>query len=217
MNIDESAIPFLDWKKISKSGELDESFIIAYAKKIRWKLLLEHQQLSEELLVACSQKIDWYTFSKYQQLTRFSDSFIESYKDRIHWDEVSIHQPLTEEFIETYGEELNWFYLSQHQTLSEEFVERNAERLTWRALCPSKVEMSNAFILTHFDRLNPRLLTAYKHDLNEEVIDRILELDPFSNHEDAQAFYYVEQYQTITNEQRQKLNHYWREKHKKET
>lgn len=212
MNISKEILPYIDWKKLSKSRKLENDFIIKHKKKINWKVLLEYQQVDEEVIIHCMDKINWELFSKYQDISRFSEKFIDEYGTNFNWNDISIHQKLNEEVIETYKDDLNWYEISARQHLSEAFVEKYSHLIHWRVITSD--DFSNEFIIKHFDKFNPRLLATYQDNLSSKVIDLLLALDPFESWDNNAVYESIENRHKVNKEQRQILNAYWHKKFK---
>ena len=52
------------------------------------------------------------------------ESFIEKYKDRVDWYNISRCQKLSEEFLERHKDKVNWPLIFIYQDLSEDFKKK---------------------------------------------------------------------------------------------
>lgn len=85
-----------EWRYVSMTKGLTESFIYEFRDKVDWKFISIHQILSHE--------------------------FIRRFSDKVHWLCISKHQTLTEDFIREFKDKVDWFFISFVQTLSEKFI-----------------------------------------------------------------------------------------------
>lgn len=98
-----------DWKYISWSQKLSESFIEKYKDKVDWVWISKYQKLSESFIGRYQDRVDWVCVSKYQYL---SEKFIEKYRNKINWDLVSEYQFISKFFIKKYRYRINMKFIN---------------------------------------------------------------------------------------------------------
>jgi hypothetical protein len=64
--------------------------------------------------------------------SNLSEKFIEKYKDKVDWWDISFRQNLSEKFIEKFENEVKWDWISKYQELSEIFIEEHKDKVNWR-------------------------------------------------------------------------------------
>ena len=69
-----------DWRKISTTRGLSESFIREFQDKVEWHFICENQILSESFIREFQDKVDWYPVSFKQVL---SEDFKIEFKDKV--------------------------------------------------------------------------------------------------------------------------------------
>lgn len=52
---------------------------------------------------------------------KFSEEFLEHYKDKLNWTLISRYQFLSEDFIRKHKDKVNWNHITRFQILSDEF------------------------------------------------------------------------------------------------
>lgn len=52
---------------------------------------------------------------------KFSEEFLEHYKDKLNWTLISRYQFLSEDFIRRHKDKVNWNHITRFQILSDEF------------------------------------------------------------------------------------------------
>ena len=75
------------------------------------------------------------TINDYVTRATVSISFIEKFKQIIHWDILSQYQKLPEKFIQENFKDLIKTDIEMEQILSEDFIMRNIDRLKMRDIC----------------------------------------------------------------------------------
>jgi hypothetical protein len=109
------------------------------------------EELLERLGLNDESKVNWNHVKTYFNI-KFSEGFIETYKDNIDWFWVSLYQPLSESFIEKYSDKVEWCIISSHQKLSKEFILKNWDQLDWEELFKRKL-ISNKFLIKNIDKI----------------------------------------------------------------
>ena len=71
--------------------------------------------------------------------------FIRKFADKVHWDQISVYQELSEEFIREFADRVNWQRISIYQRLSEGFIREFADRVDWLQISKYQ-ELSDEFI-----------------------------------------------------------------------
>ena len=90
-------------------------------------------KLSDATIRRLIQTVDWRIISEYQQL---SPDFLEEFRDRISWRNVSQRPGLSEETIRRFQNYVIWPLICRHQKLTEGFIAEFADRVNWEPLSP---------------------------------------------------------------------------------
>lgn len=91
--------------------------------------------------------MNWKEISSQKGLT---EAFIVENEERVYWDCISLNDtPYSEDFMRTYKEKLHWRSVSKLQVLSEDFIREMKHVVEWTEIAKSQV-ISYEFILEHF-------------------------------------------------------------------
>ena len=90
-------------------------------------------KLTEATIRRLIQTVDWRTISECQQL---SPDFLDEFRDKISWRNVSQKPGLSEETIRRFQNYVIWPLICRHQKLTESFITEFADRVTWEPLSP---------------------------------------------------------------------------------
>lgn len=104
-NIDKIDFNYMELDYVS------EEFLIKYEDKVNWVKVYQRNKLSSIL-------IDKHIKNKFyiDNLSYYRGQYLS------YWDKISKYQILSETFIETYKDRLNWYFINRYQThLSQEF------------------------------------------------------------------------------------------------
>ena len=116
-------------------------FIIKHLNDISIDDLIETRELPESLIDrisrSCLCDFNWDQVVMHQQL---SEDFIRDHHSQFLslWNKISEYQVLSEDFIREFKRYVNWNYISTYQTISEEFIEEFSDHINWRILRPNK-------------------------------------------------------------------------------
>lgn len=125
----------LDWIEIAKQPKLSESFIQEHAQNFDWSILIRYQTISESLMKKNKHKfLLLHAFTTQQILEEYIEKFITDMGgpqkvDARYWNAISRGQTLSESFIETYVDRINWISILQKQMLSFSFLKKHVKHL----------------------------------------------------------------------------------------
>jgi hypothetical protein len=95
--------------------------------------------------------------------------FIEKYKDKVDWYDVSRYQKLSEKFIEKYKDHVDWYGVSRYQKLSEDFIQKhgiNPNPFLYPKTNKTKKELVKEYANKHGLKFDGTYLYAFrKHDM----------------------------------------------------
>jgi hypothetical protein len=130
----EEFAPKFDWEVASKEitkhkviKDEDEALVREFSNYFYWKQLSK-VSLSEKLIDDYNDKVDWEGISMHSPM---SEDFLRKYDDKINFDLISEWQRLTESFINDYADKLNWHKISKRQKLSISFMWKHINDMDW--------------------------------------------------------------------------------------
>ena len=99
-----------------------------------------------------------------------SETFIEKYKGKLNWNNVSMYQKMSEEFIERHKNDVDWYYVSMFQKLSESFIEKFKDYVAWQNISTYQ-KLSEPFIEKFKDKVTWRYISLYQ-TLSDKFIEK---------------------------------------------
>lgn len=185
------------WNKIQRYGDLSEGFLGTFKEHINWMDLLYYTTLSEDFMdrhmdfffekkmvhhLPVSQNIsealvrkhknkftpmDWRVLCRHK---RFSEDFIDEFKDSVDWPTISCCYDLQESFIERHIDRIDWYWILTSQALPSEFLWRHhdATGFNWDIVSMRQV-LDTDFIFQFADFLNWGTLVEFQ-SLSRAVI-----------------------------------------------
>lgn len=163
----------VDWKSISQTENLSDSFIRENADKLDWKRMSQYQILSDDILEEFHDLIDWRVASRWQQL---SEDIMEQHFDLLDWDYISCKQQLSEDFIYRYQDFLDWVYVSESQVLSEDCIREHETLVEWNLIALFQGPFTEEFILEFFNRNMLRLRDLYQISKKQQLSEELMRL-----------------------------------------
>jgi len=127
----------------------------------------EYQKLSGEFIEKFKGKVNWVNISINQKL---NGDYIAKFSNYVNWNNVSRYQRLSEDLIEKYKNQVDWEYISVYQKLSEEFIEKYKNQVNWDCISAYQ-ELSEKFIEKHKDKVHWFNITC-SQNLSEEFITK---------------------------------------------
>lgn len=117
---------------------LSNDFMQKIATEEAWKELSGNFQWNESLLEKYQDKVDWHEVSENTNIL-WTIPMVQKFKNRIDWDKFSRHaekEALTEAFIEAFKEKWNWVELSENSSLelTHELLEKFADQWVWEEI-----------------------------------------------------------------------------------
>ena len=117
---------------------LSNEFMQNIATEEAWKELSGKFNWSEVLLEKYQDKVDWDEISE-NRIIRWTIPMIQKFQKKINWDKFSDYAEeniLTESYIEAFKEKWNWHNLSNNSSLpmTDELLEKFADRWDWEQL-----------------------------------------------------------------------------------
>lgn len=114
---------------------LSNEFMQKIATEKAWKELSEEFYWSESLLEKYQDKVDWHLVSGNTNIL-WTIPMVQKFKNRIDWDHFTrcaSKETLSEAFIETFKDKWNWSELSQSYNLEMtiELLEKYADFWSW--------------------------------------------------------------------------------------
>ncbi|WQJ53735.1 MAG: hypothetical protein [Wendovervirus sonii] len=127
------------------------------------------------------EKISNNTKKCVSSLPYLSNDFIKTYKDKLYWPVIDIHNieglpfsllyekrnmigaykwkeiskfiVLPEDFIEYMDDYIDWYNISKYQNLSDMFIDKYADKLSWESLI-RKYNLPEELLIRHQDKIN---------------------------------------------------------------
>lgn len=98
------------WKSLSGEFAWTETLLEKHGDKVDWEEISENRNIiwTIPMLQKFSKKVDWNTLSDHSNEDWFTESHIETFKDKLDWSKISSTFPLTEEIIDKYIDYLDW-------------------------------------------------------------------------------------------------------------
>jgi len=72
--------------------------------------------------------------SKFKKNGELYKKSYKEFQDKVHWNNISWKQKLSEEFIEKFQDKVDWYYISYKQTLSGEFIRKFHHKIDFNKL-----------------------------------------------------------------------------------
>lgn len=173
----------LIWELLSKSQTFREEFIEEMQEHVVWTYLVMDQQLSEEFLHKHYENIKDY-FSWIWRKQNVSVSFIETYKERVDWLQLSYNEILSKEVIETYQDKLDWTALTSSYPLTEEFIRMFRLNIRWNHIPHHFLKTASfSFCNTYKEKLDSRLRSLQQENplqFTKEEWEELIDEETFS-------------------------------------
>jgi hypothetical protein len=117
---------------------LSNDFMQKIATEEAWKELSGNFQWNESLLEKYQDKVDWHEVSGNTNIL-WTIPMVQKFKNRIDWDKFSRHaekEALTEAFIEAFKDKWNWSELSENSSieLTHELLDKFADYWVWEEI-----------------------------------------------------------------------------------
>jgi hypothetical protein len=117
---------------------LSNDFMQKIATEEAWKSLSGDFQWNESLLEKYQDKVDWHEVSENFR-TMWTIPMVQKFKSRIDWEKFSRHagkEVLTESFIEAFKDKWNWTELSGNTSLelTHELLEKFVDYWAWEEI-----------------------------------------------------------------------------------
>jgi hypothetical protein len=117
---------------------LSNDFMQKIATEEAWKELSGNFQWNESLLEKYQDKVDWHEVSENTNIL-WTIPMVQKFKNRIDWDKFSRHaekEALTEAFIEAFKDKWNWSELSENSSieLTHELLDKFADYWVWEEI-----------------------------------------------------------------------------------
>jgi hypothetical protein len=117
---------------------LSNDFMQKIATEEAWKELSGDFQWNESLLEKYQDKVDWHEVSENTNIL-WTIPMVQKFKNRIDWDKFSRHaekEALTEAFIEAFKDKWNWSELSENSSieLTHELLDKFADYWVWEEI-----------------------------------------------------------------------------------
>lgn len=117
---------------------LSNEFMQKIATEEAWKELSGNLQWNESLLEKYQDKVNWHEVSENTNIL-WTIPMVQKFKNRIDWDKFSRHaekEALTEAFIEAFKDKWNWSELSMNSSLelTHELLEKFADQWVWEEI-----------------------------------------------------------------------------------
>jgi hypothetical protein len=146
----------IDWKKVSKTKELDEEFLRKYAAFVDFHELCQNKKITLSL------------------------SFIRDYEDKIDFELINHHQKLADDVVDHYFDKFSLIWLISRNNLSEANARKYFNKLKKANYLPSLmhyINFSMSFLEDFFDEL-PKLEMSEHQKLSKAFIKKhVKELD----------------------------------------
>ena len=111
------------WKELSGNFQWSESLLEKYQDKVEWHKVSENMNIlwTIPMIQKFKNRIDWELFSRYANRETLAESFIEVFKDKWNWSELSQNSSLemTHDLLEKFADYWNW----------EEIIDRYSNNL----------------------------------------------------------------------------------------
>lgn len=143
--------PYFNWRVISETQNLSESFIEEFKKDVCWPFISHYQSLSEEFIEKWANKLI-YENSKIWTHQKLSEAFLNRHIEAIDWTAISFSQKLSETFIDAHADKLNWLAISENQDISEDFIEMYWSKIWWKRLPITTRTFSAEFLARHAEK-----------------------------------------------------------------
>ena len=117
---------------------LSNDFMQKIATEEAWKELSGDFQWNESLLEKYQDKVDWHEVSENTNIL-WTIPMVQKFKNRIDWDKFSRHaekEALTEAFIEAFKDKWNWSELSENSSLelTHELLDKFSDYWVWEEI-----------------------------------------------------------------------------------
>ena len=117
---------------------LSNEFMQKISTDEAWKELSGTYSWSESLLEKYQDRVDWHDVSE-NPFILWTIPMIQKFKNRIDWDKFSRHartETLTEAFIDAFKDKWNWAELSENSDLelTHELLEKYADKWNWETI-----------------------------------------------------------------------------------
>ena len=115
---------------------LSNEFMQNIATEEAWKELSGDFNWSETTLEKYQDKVDWDEISRNSRI-RWTIPMIQKFQKKINWDVFSDDADvdiLTEKYLDAFKEKWNWHELSRNVELTDELLEKYADRWDWEVL-----------------------------------------------------------------------------------
>ena len=159
-------------------------FTYEFLKEYNKYLLWDHLALNAniplivfEANVSSTDERFWTNLSSNPNLT---ETFIETYKDKINFSSLSKNKNLTETIAKKYISKLDFAKLSKNTNLSNEFFDMNSHRITWDAFSRYNLitcwfyekhhNSINKYELSKNENLTQEFVKKYLHDINYNIL-----------------------------------------------
>ena len=165
----------IGWSKIVEYRELSEDLIREYINsnspsRSCWFNLLEKSKLSEQFLREFANKIPTWSWQNVWLHQTVSEDFIEDFKHMANWNFIWSRQKVSDKFIEKHMEHACWGYICRHQTLSEEFMDKYADKLSWESVCFHQKLSTN--LMDKWYMYLYWVIVSHRQTLTPEFIDK---------------------------------------------
>jgi len=166
------------WYELAVHKKLPEAFMDKYKDSLNWVLLATHQVLSEAFIEKHIYRFLGGHKDIISKTQKLSSQFLAIHGHFINWEQVFIFQNFTEEDIEKYGAVFGWYYhqdicyySSVNSLAKRKSSEKSSEKssLIWQKI-KENLKLSSNFIVRHYDKWNPSLITQSIEEASEEVI-----------------------------------------------
>ena len=111
------------WEKLSEDFNWSETLLEKYQDKVDWKWICRnvHIQWTIPMIQKFKNRIDWEKFSRHASKEVLTESFIEAFKDKWNWTELSGNTSLelTHELLEKFVDYWAW----------EEIIDRFCDKI----------------------------------------------------------------------------------------
>ena len=120
---------------------LSNEFMQNIATEEAWKELSSNFNWSESLLEKYQDKVNWDEISENRNI-RWTISMVHTFRKDINWDKFSAYADesiLTEYYIEVFKDKWNWHELSNNGNvpMTDELLEKFADRWDWEQIIDS--------------------------------------------------------------------------------
>lgn len=135
------------WHWISLMQDISENFIEKFQNKVKWTWIVFSKKLSPSFSQKFNEKIKQGIYSK-KNILFLRDKI----KRKIIWKNISCIQNLSESFIESFQDKLDWTNISTFSTLSKSFIEKFNHRIDWQSINYKPVPDTNIIVNSWFKK-----------------------------------------------------------------